>query len=181
MSEDPVSRRSLLRYSAVAGTAGVGGAVVGYAVSQNEQCAHSYEDIMGVWTTREASRPEDKHSLKKVAFRTKCASFGEEVGTVQLLEEKGGDVVCTGTLLAHHSDPPTYWVDVESNGYPCSAHLRYRYRHDPERESHDPPGESETESEHLHQFVRRVLRAGTDEQIRYDGPITLKRESDLAN
>lgn len=178
MTPGSVSRRSLLRYAGVAGTAGVGGAVVGYAVPQNDRGAHSYADITGVWTTREASRPEDKHSLITVAFRTESATTGEEVGTFQPLVEEDGAVVCTGTMLAHHADPPTYWVDVESDGFPCSAHLRYRFRHDPEGESHDPPGESESESEHLHLFVRRVLRAGTDEQLRYDKGVALTRERD---
>lgn len=178
MTPDPVSRRSLLRFAAVAGTAGVVGGVLGYALPQNDKVAYSYEDITGVWTTREASRPEDKHSLLKVEFSAESATAGEEVGTFQPLVEKGGEVVCTGTLLAHHSDPPTYWVDVESEGYPCSAHLRYRIRHDPEGESHEPPGEIENEQEHLHLFVRRILRAGTDEQIRYDSGVVFTRASD---
>lgn len=156
---------------------------MGYTIPRNDQPAHSYEDITGVWTTREASQPEDEHSLLKLEFTTDRATAGEEVGTFQPLVEKGGDVRCTGILLAHHSDPPTYWVDVESKGPgggnpPCSTHLRYRIRHDPEGESHDPPGEIENEGEHLHFFVRRILRAGTDEDIRYDSGVVFRRASD---
>lgn len=178
MTQDPVSRRGLLRYTAVAATTGVGGAVVGYAIPRTDRCAHSYEDITGVWTTREASRPEDTHSLERVVFSTECATAGEVVGTGQFLEEEGGDEVCAGSLLAHHTDPPTYWVDVESDQFPCSVHIRYRFRHDPEKDSHNPPTERGDEGEHIHQFVRRVLKAGADEQLRYDKGITLRRRSD---
>lgn len=183
MPPEPVSRRGLLRHSAVAGTAAVGGAVVGYTLAQNDQRAHPYKAITGVWTTREASRPEDSHSLLKIEFSTESATAGEAVGTFQALVEKGGEVRCTGMLSAHHSDPPTYWVDVEGEGPggglpPCSTHVRYRIRHDPEGESHDPPGEIENVTEHLHLFTRRILRAGTDEDIRYAPGVVFTRESD---
>lgn len=93
---------------------------------------HSYEAITGTWTA--STYPEDstdfEHSHAKLEIVTESATPGEEVGTLTLFVEKGGEVHCGSTLTAYDADPPTaFWVnvDADSGDYPCFTHLRYRF------------------------------------------------------
>ena len=94
------------------------------------ESTYSYEDITGTWG---AETPPGRrlHDWATVAFSSKRAPVGKEIGTVKFLKKKGGEVVCRGSLIVHHSDPPTYWVDVMGGAFPCDTHRRYRFKHLP--------------------------------------------------
>lgn len=100
------------------------------AFSSNQGPAYSYEAITGVW---HGETPPGRriHEWATVAFRSKRAAAGEEIGTVKFLEKRGGDLLCQSSLIVHHSDPPTYWVDVTGGSFPCGTHRRYRFKHKP--------------------------------------------------
>lgn len=136
---------------------------MGYVVAPN-QCALSYEEITGVWTGElpRPPGPSDRVIITRVEFGTKCATATEEVGTVQRLEKENGTTICAGDLVAHHSDPPTYWVDVDSDDHPCRNEVRYRFRHDPDEGI-------------LQLFTKRDLVDVSEEP--YEKGATLRRES----
>lgn len=91
---------------------------------------YSYETITGVW---HGETPPGRriHEWATVAFNSNQAAVGDEIGIVKFLEKKGGDVLCESTLTVRHSDPPTYWVDVQGGSFPCDTHQRYRFKHRP--------------------------------------------------
>jgi hypothetical protein len=95
---------------------------------------YSYEAIVGVWAGETYHEDVLIHDVLRVEVTTGTAGAGEEIGTVRFIDEQDDEAVCDGPLLAHHSDPPTFWVGVGGDRQPCSAIARCRLRHDPERD-----------------------------------------------
>lgn len=92
---------------------------------------HSYEAITGTWTgsTYDEDDPRFEHSHAKLEISKEDGTVGEEIGTLQLLVEEGGEVHCESTLTAHDAAPPTtFWLNVDGDSFPCSKHRRYRFQ-----------------------------------------------------
>lgn len=122
-----VSRRQVI--TTVGETAVIGLAGCSEIVSSGP--TYSYGAMTGTWTA--STYPEDSdyfvHSHAQLEVTKDRATAGEEVGTLTLFVEKGGEVHCESTLTAHDSDPPgTFWLNVDGNDFPCSSHLRYRFQ-----------------------------------------------------
>lgn len=122
-------RRKFLRLGASAVTTSL---LAGCSEVVSPDPTYSYEAITGVWNG-ESPPGRRLHDWATVAFSSKEGAVGEEIGKVKFLEKRGGDVVCQSSLTVRHSDPPTYWVDVEGGSYPCGTHQRYRFKYKPHK------------------------------------------------
>ncbi len=123
-----VDRRTFLRLTGA--SAVTTSLLAGCSDAVSPKPTYSYEAITGVWHT-ETPPGRRIHDWATVAFSSEQAAVGEGIGTVEFLEKEGGDVVCRSSLTVRHSDPPTYWVDVEDGSYPCGTHQRYRFKYKP--------------------------------------------------
>jgi hypothetical protein len=95
---------------------------------------YSFEAIVGVWSGETYEETVLVHDMARVEITTETAKAGEVVGSVRFIDKQENDVVCSGSMLAHHSDPPTFWMGVQGEGLPCKAIARVRFLYKPEHD-----------------------------------------------